>query len=57
MGAGPTTILIHSTDLGTDGQSNFIRIGGAAAVTEDVTISGLTLQGPQGKDLRTTWIT
>src|SRR5438034_3179968 len=27
MGAGPTTILTHSTDLGTDGQANFIRIG------------------------------
>jgi hypothetical protein len=55
-GVGPTTILTHSTDLSTDGQANFIRIGGAAAVTKDVSISDLTLQGPRGKDLRTSMI-
>jgi len=56
LGAGPTTILTHSTDLSTDGQGNFIRIGGAAAVTENVSIDRLTLQGPQGKPLRTPMI-
>jgi hypothetical protein len=56
MGAGATTILTHSKDLGTNGSANFIRIGGAPAVTEDVTISDLTLQGPQGKDVRTPMI-
>src|SRR5215468_7365476 len=56
MGAGATTILTHSKDLGTNGAANFIRIGGAPAVTEDVTISDLTLQGPQGSALRTLMI-
>jgi hypothetical protein len=56
VGAGPTTILTHSIDLSTDGQANFIRIGGAASVTEDVSISDLTLQGLQSKDLRTSMI-
>jgi hypothetical protein len=56
MGAGTTTILTHSKDLGTNGAANFIRIGGAPAVTEDVTISDLTLRGPQGSALRTLMI-
>jgi hypothetical protein len=56
QGAGPTTILSHNKELSTDGQANFIRIGGAAIATEDVTISDLTIQGPQGKDLRTSMI-
>jgi hypothetical protein len=43
-------------DLSTDGQGNFLRIGGAAAVTQDVSISGFSLQGPQGKALRTPMI-
>jgi hypothetical protein len=53
VGAGQSTILTHSTDLGTDGQANFIRIGGAGAVTANVTLSDFALQGPKGKDLRT----
>jgi Pectate lyase superfamily protein len=56
VGAGPTTVLTHNTDLGTHGQANFIRIGGAAAVTQNVTLSDFTLQGPTGKDLRTVMI-
>jgi hypothetical protein len=56
MGTGPATILTHNRDLGTSGQSNFIRIGGAAAVTQNVTLSDFTLQGPTRKDLRTVMI-
>jgi hypothetical protein len=56
VGEGPSTILTHSRDLGTDGSSNFIRIGGAAAVTQNVTLSDFTLQGPTGIDLRTVMI-
>jgi len=56
MGAGPATILTHDRDLSSTGQANFIRIGGAPAVTAGVTISDLTLRGPAGKDLRTQMI-
>jgi hypothetical protein len=56
LGAGAATILAHSTDLGSNGEANFIRIGGSAAVTRDVTIRGLTLEGPQRSDLRTSMI-
>jgi hypothetical protein len=55
-GEGPATILTHSRDLSTDGAANFIRIGGAAAVTQNVRLSDFTLQGPTEKDLRTTMI-
>jgi len=56
VGEGASTILTHSRDLGTDGAANFIRIGGAAAVTQNVTLSDFTLQGPTGIDLRTVMI-
>jgi hypothetical protein len=56
QGAGPTTVLTHNVGLGTHGDANFIRIGGAAAVTQNVTLSDFTLQGPTGKDLRQTMI-
>jgi len=56
VGEGASTILTHSRDLGTDGEANFIRIGGAAAVTQNVTLSDFTLQGPTGIDLRTVMI-
>jgi len=56
VGAGPTTILTHSTNLSTDGQANFIRIGGAASTTEGVAISDLTMQGPEWSQLRTPMI-
>ncbi|MGH7766834.1 MAG: glycosyl hydrolase family 28-related protein, partial [Candidatus Binatia bacterium] len=56
VGEGPATILTHSRDLSTDGAANFIRIGGAAAVTQNVLLSDFTLQGPTEKDLRTTMI-
>ena len=55
-GAGLTTILTHAMDLTTDGQANFIRIGGRSAIIEGVTISELTLQGPQQNQLRTPMI-
>jgi Pectate lyase superfamily protein len=55
-GAGPATILVHRNDLGTDGESNLIRIGGATEATTDVSISGLTLEGHQGEHLRTVLI-
>lgn len=55
-GDGPSTILTHSRDLSTDGAANFIRIGGAAAGTQNVLLSDFTLQGPTEKDLRTTMI-
>jgi hypothetical protein len=53
VGAGSMTILSHTKDLATNGQANLIRIGGAAAITEDVTISDLTIQGPERSQLRT----
>jgi hypothetical protein len=56
VGAGPTTVLTHNMGLGTHGDANFIRIGGVAAVTQNVTLSDFTLQGPTGKDLRQTMI-
>jgi Pectate lyase superfamily protein len=56
VGAGPTTVLSHNADLGTHGEANFIRIGGAAAVTQNVTLSDFALHGPTGKDLRTVMI-
>lgn len=56
LGAGPATILSHSGDLGSNGQANFIRIGGAGHVTEKVIIGDLTMQGPERSKLRTTMI-
>ena len=56
LGAGPPTILSHQVELSTDGQANFIRIGGAGPVTENVTISDLTMQSPRRDDLRTVMI-
>jgi hypothetical protein len=56
VGAGPSSILTHNRDLGTNGQANFIRIGGAAAITSNVILEDFALQGPMGKDLRTPMI-
>jgi hypothetical protein len=56
VGAGPASILTHDADLGTNGQANLIRIGGAAGVTANLTLEGFALKGPKGKDLRTTMI-
>jgi hypothetical protein len=53
LGAGPATILSHQVELSAEGQANFIRIGGATFVTENVTISDLTMQGPERSSFRT----
>jgi hypothetical protein len=55
-GAGPMTVLSHNKDLATNGEANFIRIGGPARGTQDVTISDLTMQGPDKSQLRTPMI-
>src|SRR6266850_1407623 len=56
IGSGPMTILAHTKDLATNGQTNFIRIGGAANRTQDVSISDLTIEGPDKSQLRTPMI-
>jgi hypothetical protein len=55
-GTGPASVLFHTKDLGSDGGSNLLRIGGATSDTSDVVVQDLAFAGPPQSALRTVMI-
>src|SRR5262245_35463929 len=53
QGAGSSTVLYHQRNLATSGAANLLRIGGANALTTNVRVMDLQLEGPSQSALRT----